>query len=273
MDENPLVSVIVPTRNSDATLSLCLEAIRLQTYSNLEIIIVDNHSTDGTRETASRYGAKTFLKGPERGAQRNHGAEKASGKFLLFLDSDIEITPKVIEECVMGLEKDDVQIMVIPELFVGETFWARCRALEKTCYISKDIDNNIEAARFFSKNVFWKVGGYDETIIGIEDWDLPQRARESGYKQSKINSFMIHHEGKLSLGKSVWKAFYYGKHSSSYFDKDRSNVFRHVFISRFVWLKKWRLLTKQPSLMVGMFFMKKCEFIAAFIGYITSKMN
>lgn len=77
----PLVSVIVPTRNSEATVGRCLESIIKQNYSNVEIIVVDNYSDDRTRQIAEKYGAKIYLKGPERGAQVNFGVKKALGRY------------------------------------------------------------------------------------------------------------------------------------------------------------------------------------------------
>lgn len=273
MDKKPLVSVIIPTRNSSSTIDICLKSVKQQTDPNVEIVVVDNNSSDDTREIAKQYGAGVFVKGPERGAQRNYGARNAKGEYLLFLDSDIEITRKVIEECVREAENNGAKAVVIPEVFVGESFWAKCRALEKLCYISKGIDHNIEAARFFSRDVFWKIGGYDETVVGIEDWDLSQRVIEADCKVSKISSFMIHHEGRLTLTKSLWKAFYYARNSSSYFGKARRQTVRHVVLSRFAWFRRWRLLVRDPVHMVGMVLMKLCEFFAASLGYVSSKLH
>ncbi len=58
--ENPLVSVIIPTYNSSRTLEKCLESIKNQTYKNVEIIVVDNNSTDNTKEIAKKYTGKAY---------------------------------------------------------------------------------------------------------------------------------------------------------------------------------------------------------------------
>src|ERR1700682_297874 len=87
-----VVSVIVPTRNFSRTLGCCLRSARMQTHQSGEIIVVDNFSTDGTREIAGKYADAIELMGPERSAQRNHGARLAHGDYFLFIDSDMELS-------------------------------------------------------------------------------------------------------------------------------------------------------------------------------------
>src|SRR5579872_2969104 len=96
----PLVSVIIPTRNSQEFLELLLKSIKNQSYRNIEVIIVDNNSSDKTKEIARKYTDLVFNKGPERSAQRNYGVSKSKGDYILFLDSDMELTKDVIKECV-----------------------------------------------------------------------------------------------------------------------------------------------------------------------------
>ena len=72
--KEPLVTVVIPTRNSEKTLGDCLDSVSRQSYRNVEIMVVDNDSSDGTREVAKRYTDMVFTMGPERSAQRNYGA-------------------------------------------------------------------------------------------------------------------------------------------------------------------------------------------------------
>ena len=69
----PLVSIIVTTKNEEKNIAYCLTSITEQTYSHLEVILVDNNSSDKTREIALEFTDKIFNKGPERSAQRNYG--------------------------------------------------------------------------------------------------------------------------------------------------------------------------------------------------------
>ena len=83
------VSVIIPTKNETNNIKACLESIRRQTYPYLEIIVVDNNSKDNTKSIALNFTKLVFNKGPERSSQRNFGAKKAKGDFLLFIDADM----------------------------------------------------------------------------------------------------------------------------------------------------------------------------------------
>ncbi len=120
MTTKPLVSVIVPMRNSAATLEGCLKSIKNQTYSPIELIVVDNHSSDATLEIAKRFTNMRFVQGPERSAQRNFGAARASGSYLLMVDSDMEVSRNVVEACIDETTGDPaVQGVIIPEESFG----------------------------------------------------------------------------------------------------------------------------------------------------------
>lgn len=147
MSKESLVSVIVTTKNESKTIQRCLESVVVQTYSRIELIVVDNASTDATREIAVEYTEKVFNKGPERSAQRNFGVEHSSGCFVLIIDADMQLGRTVVEECVQLIERDhSLGAVIIPEYSFGDGFWVACKAIERQCYIGDDL---IEAARFF----------------------------------------------------------------------------------------------------------------------------
>src|SRR5262245_48197635 len=99
--KHKLVSVIVTTKNNTATLDDCLKSIvKQQSYRPIELIVVDNFSTDDTQEIAKKYTSNVFVKGPERSTQRNYGVKKAKGEYVMIIDSDMNLSPKVIEQCV-----------------------------------------------------------------------------------------------------------------------------------------------------------------------------
>jgi len=262
-----MVSVIVPTYNSAKTLDICLRSVKEQTYLNVEIIVVDNNSTDNTREIAKKYG-KVFIKGPERSAQRNFGARQSNGQYLVFLDSDIELTPTVIEECMKKVDEGSDAI-IFREITVGEGFWAKCRGLESRCVIG---DNLIEAPRFYKARVFNEVSGYDESLIGWEDWDLAQRVRKRGFKVTRVAPLTMHHEGKVSLVKRIKKKYYYGKTVKGYIKKHKSVSKKQIALFRSAYFRNWKLLVKDPIHAVGFLLMKGLESVATALGLIISEL-
>lgn len=269
MNDNSLVSIIVPTCNSEKVIEQCLISIKRQTYSNIETMVIDNHSKDSTREIASRY-AEVYMKGQERSAQRNLGASKAKGDFLFFVDSDMELTSKVVEECVKKATENNFDAIVIPEVSVGEGYWTRCKILERSCYIK---DNLIEAARFFRKEVFNKIEGYDENLVAAEDWDLVQRMKKAGFSFSRVNSIIKHHEGRLSLIGTMKKKYTYGLTIESYIKKHKQQAKKQLRLIRPAFLRNYNRLLGNPKVATGMIVMKVCEFAAGACGMIVSKLR
>lgn len=92
----PLVSVIIPAYNAERTIVSCLDSVCLQTYSNLEIIVVDDGSTDQTLALLNTYqqdhtGCRLCIftqKNAGPSVARNHGIAEAKGEFIAFLDAD-----------------------------------------------------------------------------------------------------------------------------------------------------------------------------------------
>ena len=175
----------------------------------------------------------------------------------------MELTPKVIEDCIKESLEKEAQAIIIPEVSVGEGFWTKCKALERSCYVG---DDNIEAARFFKKDMFIEVGGYDEGLVGTEDWDLNQRFRNRGFKIARINVFIQHHEGKLSLRKTMMKKRVYGKTLQKYKIKHTKEANLQLRLLRPAYLKNWRKLATDPTHAIGMILMKFCEFSAVLIS-------
>ena len=233
--------------------------------------MVDNNSTDKTNEIAKKYTDKVFNNGPERSAQRNYGAKEAKGKYFLFIDSDMELTPKVVGDCVKKIQSDEkIKALVIPEKSVGIGFWAECKALERSFYVGVDW---IEAARFFEKKTFDYLKGYDENQTGTEDYDLPQRLKQNYGDKSilRINNYILHNEGKLSLFYTLKKKLTYAKtineykkikSNKNYFQKQSSIIERYK-----LFFSQPKKLFKNPLIGLGMIFMKTCEFGFGGVGY------
>ena len=294
---SPLVSIIIPTKNSAEFLEECLESIKKQSYKDIEIIVVDNYSTDQTKEIVEEFkkrftplNVQLFNQGPERSAQRNFGVRQAKGKFVLIIDSDMKLSENVIKSCVEKMThrwfhcsrglgtvepncKPSPAALIIPEESFGIGFWAKCKKLERSFYIGVDW---MEAGRFFEKKTYEKAGGFDENITGGEEWDLSQRVGKFG-KIDRISDFIFHNEGNLSFYKIIKKRFYYAKRFRNYTVKQENNKNTKMQVSI---IKRYRLffskpkkLFKDPILGLGMLFMKSCEFGFGGVGYLVGRIK
>ncbi len=117
--KSKMVSVILSTFNNESTIKRCVESVKKQTYKNIEIIVVDEWSKDKTVDISKSYEVKVFLHGKERANNRNFGIGKAKGDYYLIIDSDMQLQPGIIEECVKMCSKKDFDAVVIPEKSVG----------------------------------------------------------------------------------------------------------------------------------------------------------
>ena len=237
-----------------------MKSIKSQSYKNIELIVVDRDSTDETKNIAKKYTDKVFNQGPERSAQRNFGARQARGEFLLIHDSDVYFNIDSVKECVELSEKEGSDAVILPEKSVGIGFWAKVKAFERSFYVGSDL---IEAARFFRKNTFLSIGGYDENLYAGEDWDLAIRFRENGCKIARASIFIEHDEGKMDLlGSSKKKKYYstnfyeiYAKKHPEEFKKQMSPLYRFP-INRVI-----RKGLRHPILLSCMIVMKGLEYI------------
>ncbi len=256
-----LVSVVITTKNEESNIKNCLESIKRQSYpkDKVEIIVVDNNSTDKTKEVARRYTETIYNFGPERSAQRNFGIRRAEGKYILYLDADMLLSVNVIQESAAKCEKEDCIALYIPEKIVGNGFWVKVRDFERSFYNATLID----CVRFVRKDKFLKIGGFDETLTGPEDWDFDRRIREVG-EVNIINSPIYHNEGEFNLKKYINKKSYYARSFNKYIQKWGRNDpiikkqlgFWYRYFGVFIENGKWKKLLSHFVLTLGMYLLR-----------------
>ncbi len=254
------LTVVVPTRNSARTLRATLESVRAQTHPDIELIVVDNASSDETERIAAEYADRIERWGPERSAQRNRGWLVTSGDLVLFLDSDLALEPGVAGEAVELFRADSgLGAAVIPEHAHGEGFLASCRALEKRLYLG---DGDVEAARIFRRRVLMETGGYDECLTAFEDWELAERVEGAGYSLGRLRSGAWHDEGRVCLGDAFRKKRYYGRDLASYLAARPGSrrLLRPGVLTR------RRLLAHAPHLAAGLAVLKSVEGAGILLG-------
>lgn len=297
--KDPLVSVVVTTKNEEKHIGNCFRSVSEQTYKNIEMILVDNKSDDKTKKIARKYTKKIYDKGPERSAQRNYGMiDKSKGEYVMFLDADMILSPDLIENCVKTIKKDKKGVALhVSEIILGKNYFSNVRRFERTFYDNTPIDG----VRFFKRDIFVKTGGFDGTLCGPEDWDIDRRVREYGkvllvnepthYKKwkqedyikergvdpKKYGSVIFHNESEFDLGKYLEKKGYYSKSFDNYIKKwgkddpiiKKQLGFYYRFLGVFIENGKWKRLLAHPTLTFGMYYLR---FLVG-IKYITRSKN
>ena len=266
---DPLVSVVITTKNEEKNIENCLRSIKGQTYKSIELIVVDNFSKDKTAEIAKKYSAKVYLKGSERSSQRNYGAQVASGEYVFYLDADMILSPTVIDDCVEKCEVGGVDALYVPERIVGEGFWIKVRDFERSFYTGTVVD----AVRFVRKDLFERVDGFDESLVGPEDWDFDRRVRKIG-RTGIVDTPLYHNEGRFNMKRYLKKKNYYSNGIKNYVRKWGPNdqeTAKHVgvwyrLMGVFVEKGKWKKLVRKPLFTIAMYCLK----LRVAIGYLKS---
>lgn len=202
---NELISIIIPTYNRKHTIKDCLESVLNQTYSNLEIIIIDDGSIDGTNELINTYHdlrIKYVYKKNNQGvsAARNTGIHLATGNYIAFQDSDdiwyYDKIQKQLDSMIanpsMGFcyhkiqySIDEIYSAILPDENISLDL--------KSGYIYKQMlyDNLIPAPTLFAKTSILKnIGEFDSQLPALEDYDYALRLTKK-YQGLFINEILL----------------------------------------------------------------------------------
>lgn len=202
----PEVTVVIPTRNAEATLRECLESVSNESNDNIEVIIVDSESTDRTRQIATELGVTLVSTSLGRSSARRLGAQMARGSYLLFLDSDQTAESGLISECLNLAASGMFDCIQIPECDDVTGIWAGCRELDRR------ISSVPELAypRFVRRGTYWRTGGHAEGLEDyMEDRNLCLRLRDIGASMASSQLRITNHIGRpnpLSLGAKGFRA-------------------------------------------------------------------
>jgi len=181
------VSVIIPTYNHAVFLSEALESVFAQTCSPLEVIVVDDGSTDGTADVLCGYERRIrVLRQANRGvaAARNAGASVASGELLALLDADDMWLPAKLERQIARLDSEPevglVHCGVAEVDGRGRQFRARLDGMEgsvstEMLFFRRGVILGGGSAAVVRRAAFLDVGGFDEALSTSADWDLYYR--------------------------------------------------------------------------------------------------
>ena len=195
-----MISVVIPVRNGAAHLGRCLSSIaaNLQPADGVEIVVVDNGSSDDSGGIARRLGVRVIDRpGLRVGACRNAGAVASRGAILAFIDADNEIGPGWLEACAREFQEPSLGAAGLPYRAPADATWVQRMydALRAKSTQRRDVDWLGAGNLAVRRAVFEQVGGFDERLEACEDVQLCQSVRQAGYRVVSVPGMESVHHG------------------------------------------------------------------------------
>jgi len=220
-----LVSVIVPMRNEEAFIGKCLASVAEQDYPAelLEVLVIDGRSTDRSREIVSAMRAEVpglHLLDNERKVAPvafNIGINNARGEILTIISAHCYLASDYISRCVEYLAKTGAECVGGPIESIGETHTAKAIALAMSCPfgVGDALFRHSQRAQYvdtlafgaYRRDVFDRVGLFDEELIGNEDDEFNYRLRRYGGKLFLTPAIKSFYYSRASL-RALWKQYF-----------------------------------------------------------------
>lgn len=186
------VSVIIPCYNVEKYVRQCLDSVLAQTCTTIEIIVVNDGSTDKTGDVLEEYAQKDtrihVIQKENAGlaAARNTGMQVATGEYMVLLDSDDVMLPTKIAQQLVWMEEHPTHEIIYSDLY---HFWDGTSKIYRLAIaqISPDVYQGLIHGNFINPNtvcmkrsVYDRIGGFDEALRSAEDWEYWLRAAKSG---------------------------------------------------------------------------------------------
>ena len=179
----PRVSVVIPAYNSSAIIKEAIESVLAQSYKDIEVIVVDDGSTDDTESTVRSFGDRVlYLKQENQGAgaARNSGIQKSRGEYVAFLDSDDLWSPEKLAEQIPLLERDPELGLVYSDWFVVSENQVASDSYLKTLPAASGyvFDKLVRFGFILTSGVVLRrtclneVGYFDNSLSIAQDYDL-----------------------------------------------------------------------------------------------------
>jgi glycosyltransferase involved in cell wall biosynthesis len=177
----PNVSVCIPTYNREHLLKETLDSVFAQTYKNFEVVIVDDGSTDGTKEMLEKNGYNVryhWQANSGDAAARNKLIELANGKYISFLDSDDLLYPDALEKMVDAIPQNAENVIVYGPYVAIDEHGNILHRRKKNLYSGRITENLFEnilihsCGSLFPKKVLVEARGFNTSLPVCSDYDL-----------------------------------------------------------------------------------------------------
>lgn len=220
------VSVVIPVYNEEDVILDCLKSLVVQSYSKLEILVVDDGSSDSTVKLISKFMSDNkanstiniqLINGTHEGAgaARNLGVSKSTGEILVFVDGDMTFDNNFVKNLVKPINEDLMKGTFSKEEYVSNwhNVWSRCWNINEGWTEKKRHPSNYpdtqKVFRAILKSEFLKVGGYTPGGYN-DDWSLSQKL---GYEADMAKDAIFYHRNPSTLTEIYNHAKWVGKRS------------------------------------------------------------
>lgn len=264
LENCPLVSIVIPSRNSERTIFACLRAITFQSYRNLEVIVVDSLSTDSTVQIAKASGALVISESCGRSKGKNLGARVARGKYLYFVDSDCCPEPNTVADCV-EISRHFDGVLTFNRDVLGKSRLSQLLAFRRRIH---SYDPLSVALRFVSRSAFNSVGGFDIGLYAGEDLDFHVRFQERGFRIAQSAAVEWHLGSPTDLKGLLNRSLYYSRNYLAYASRNpliaiqRLNPIREALI--------WKRSEESPSNFLPVMLISVISTMFLLVGVILS---
>lgn len=205
MNNPPLVSFCIPTLNSEKTIDQCLKSIINQEYPNVEIVIVDGGSSDGTVDTVRQYTDNVFFDQGTLGSARQTAMDHAAGEVLAIFDDDIIIPYSGWLQNVIQYFNYSERVSTVWPMVVAPPDAALTTRLYNNMHKNK-VQYHISRQRGYhggGNSLYWRqyikdIGGIDRSLRWGEDYDWAKRLKDKGY-QVILTYDALYHDTMTSL--------------------------------------------------------------------------
>jgi len=199
-------SVIIPTYNNAVTVITSIKCIINQTFTNWELVVVDDGSTDDTEKQVTPFlndPRIIYVKQKNQGVTvaRNHGASVTNGEFICFLDSDDKVTTNWLRDF-YDAKKTNTGYISCGHIASGKKSFPKVRK-----EISKEKYSSLAGTFSINRNVYNQIGGYDPLLVQSTNWEMTARAIEYCEKQNLSIVYTNHCNFEYTLNYDPVKKF------------------------------------------------------------------
>ncbi|MFO0679527.1 MAG: glycosyltransferase family 2 protein [Polyangiaceae bacterium] len=221
------VSVVIPARDEETLLPRCLASLAKQTLVPNRIVVVDDHSTDGTRAVARRFEGVSIVTPPERPAGWKgkcwaawNGQKEATGEFVLFLDADADLAPDALAATVAAAEREGAGLLcTMIRAECGSTFEALVQPVMLLFLVAfldaRRVNDPEDAAAaspgaymFFSRKAYDAVGGHEAVRDEIvDDLKLAQAVKSAKLGLRMVNGARLVATSRTQTASQIWNGW------------------------------------------------------------------